>query len=55
MWFKKNFKNDPYIILFFLLLLTDPRNGPPQRPSNLGLEGSPRKQIETKTDYGKYR
>ncbi|XP_037923012.1 tight junction protein ZO-2 isoform X4 [Hermetia illucens] len=28
----------------------------PQRPSNLGLESSPRKQIvETKTDYGKYR
>lgn len=27
----------------------------PQRPSNLGLESSPRKQIvETKTDYGKY-
>ncbi|XP_037946383.1 tight junction protein ZO-1 isoform X3 [Teleopsis dalmanni] len=33
----------------------DPRNGPPQRPSNLGLEGSPRKPLmETKTDYGKY-
>uniref|UniRef100_T1PKI8 Uncharacterized protein n=1 Tax=Musca domestica TaxID=7370 RepID=T1PKI8_MUSDO len=32
----------------------DPRNGTPQRPSNLGLEGSPRK-VETKTDYGKYR
>ncbi|XP_058984988.1 tight junction protein ZO-1 isoform X7 [Musca domestica] len=31
----------------------DPRNGTPQRPSNLGLEGSPRK-VETKTDYGKY-
>uniref|UniRef100_A0A1A9WH03 Tight junction protein ZO-1 n=1 Tax=Glossina brevipalpis TaxID=37001 RepID=A0A1A9WH03_9MUSC len=31
----------------------DPRTGPPQRPSNLGLEGSPRK-VETKTDYGKY-
>ncbi|XP_034132419.1 tight junction protein ZO-2 isoform X15 [Drosophila guanche] len=34
----------------------DPRNGTPQRPSNLGLEGSPRKPlVETKTDYGKYR
>ncbi|XP_065361964.1 tight junction protein ZO-1 isoform X4 [Calliphora vicina] len=31
----------------------DPRNGTPQRPSNLGLDGSPRK-VETKTDYGKY-
>ncbi|KRK03208.1 tight junction protein ZO-2 isoform X16 [Drosophila yakuba] len=34
----------------------DPRNGTPQRPSNLGLESSPRKPlVETKTDYGKYR
>ncbi|XP_052836959.1 tight junction protein ZO-2 isoform X16 [Drosophila gunungcola] len=34
----------------------DPRNGTPQRPSNLGLENSPRKPlVETKTDYGKYR
>ncbi|XP_022221137.2 tight junction protein ZO-1 isoform X3 [Drosophila obscura] len=33
----------------------DPRNGTPQRPSNLGLESSPRKPlVETKTDYGKY-
>ncbi|XP_052836943.1 tight junction protein ZO-1 isoform X2 [Drosophila gunungcola] len=33
----------------------DPRNGTPQRPSNLGLENSPRKPlVETKTDYGKY-
>ncbi|XP_070142795.1 tight junction protein ZO-1 isoform X2 [Drosophila kikkawai] len=33
----------------------DPRNGNPQRPSNLGLESSPRKPlVETKTDYGKY-
>ncbi|KAH8335659.1 hypothetical protein KR074_008583 [Drosophila pseudoananassae] len=32
-----------------------PRNGTPQRPSNLGLESSPRKPlVETKTDYGKY-
>ena len=35
-------------------MLSDPRNGTPQRPSNLGLDGSPRK-VETKTDYGKYR
>lgn len=28
----------------------------PQRPTNLGLEASPRKHVlETKTDYGKYR
>lgn len=28
----------------------------PQRPSNLALDGSPRKlPFETKTDYGKYR
>lgn len=34
----------------------DPRNGAPQRPSNLGLDSSPRKPlVETKTDYGKYR
>ncbi|KAL7727612.1 hypothetical protein ACLKA6_014957 [Drosophila palustris] len=34
----------------------DPRNGTPQRPSNLGLDSSPRKPlVETKTDYGKYR
>ncbi|XP_023173750.2 tight junction protein ZO-1 isoform X4 [Drosophila hydei] len=33
----------------------DPRNGAPQRPSNLGLDSSPRKPlVETKTDYGKY-
>ncbi|XP_034488626.1 uncharacterized protein LOC117792552 isoform X3 [Drosophila innubila] len=33
----------------------DPRNGTPQRPSNLGLDSSPRKPlVETKTDYGKY-
>ncbi|XP_055905016.1 uncharacterized protein LOC129940651 isoform X1 [Eupeodes corollae] len=36
----------------------DPRNAAlntPARPSNLGLENSPRKQVlETKTDYGKY-
>lgn len=30
--------------------------GHPQRPTNLGLEASPRKHVlETKTDYGKYR
>lgn len=37
----------------------DPRNSAlntPPRPSNLGLENSPRKHVlETKTDYGKYR
>lgn len=29
----------------------------PQRPSNLELENTPKKQplVETKTDYGKYR
>ncbi|XP_054747083.1 tight junction protein ZO-1 isoform X2 [Anastrepha obliqua] len=33
----------------------DTRNGQLQRPSNLGLESSPRKSVvETKTDYGKY-
>ncbi|XP_049304721.1 uncharacterized protein LOC105232047 isoform X2 [Bactrocera dorsalis] len=33
----------------------DSRNGQLQRPSNLGLENSPRKPVvETKTDYGKY-
>ncbi|XP_011188071.2 tight junction protein ZO-1 isoform X3 [Zeugodacus cucurbitae] len=33
----------------------DSRSGQLQRPSNLGLENSPRKPIvETKTDYGKY-
>lgn len=37
----------------------DPRqtsNGMVQRPTNLGLEQSPRKHVlESKTDYGKYR
>ncbi|XP_039958862.1 uncharacterized protein LOC120773793 isoform X5 [Bactrocera tryoni] len=33
----------------------DSRNGQLHRPSNLGLENSPRKPVvETKTDYGKY-
>lgn len=47
-----------YIIFYIhsFIFSTDPRNGTPQRPSNLGLDSSPRKPlVETKTDYGKYR